>query len=137
MILADPVIEQLVSRLARTDRRADQRGHCEERAADPTEPPCLGGDYPSAEHGADDAGHALDRGHRAEDAAAPPWRGGLRDEAGQRRTRDAVPEREKDRYEDQLPPDIHSHDVIKPRRAGDQTDHQRPVFTKPSDDRPD
>src|SRR5262252_261084 len=133
MILAEPVVEQLVSRLARPDRRADQHGHSEERAADPSQPPRLSGDDPAAEHGADDAGHALDRGHRAEDSAAPVGRGGVRDEAGQRRARDAVSEREENRHEDQLPPNVNGHDVIQPRRAGHQADYQRPVFAEPLD----
>src|SRR5262247_389721 len=80
MILAEPVIDQLVSRLARPDRRADQRRHGEERAADPSQPPRLRGDDPAAEHWADDAGYALDRGHGAEDAAAAIGRGGMRDD---------------------------------------------------------
>src|SRR5262249_23826348 len=60
MIRAEPVIEQLVLRLARPDRRADQRRHGEERAADPSQPFRLRGDDPAAEHWADDAGYALD-----------------------------------------------------------------------------
>src|SRR5262245_1500274 len=71
------------SRLARPDCRTDHRGHGEERAADPSQPPRLCGDDPTAEHGADDAGHAFNRGHGAEDAAATVGWGGLRDDAGQ------------------------------------------------------
>src|SRR5262245_22330362 len=101
MILAEPVVEQFVPRLARPVRRADQRGYGEESAADPSHPSRLRVDDPPAEHWADDAGHALDRGHCAEDAAAPVGWSGLRDEAGQRGARDAVAEREEDRNEDQ------------------------------------
>src|SRR5262245_24176826 len=57
------------SRLARPDRRADQRGDGEERAADPSQPSRLRRDDPAAEDRADDAGKAFNRGHGAEDSA--------------------------------------------------------------------